>query len=121
LLQTELFPFDDFIASHIYPFRYNNLFIVISAISFFAFVMSFDFYCEKINWAASSCLAAYLIQDGVIKYQWLDKYTDAYSPVVNLVFWISVSLSFFICALLFDKVRYFLMKPVYILINKIKC
>lgn len=101
------------------PYAYNNIFVIISAVAFFMFIMSFKFKSNFVNWIATSCLAVYLIQDGgIFKYVWLNQYANASNPIINILFWLSISLVFFICAILFDKIRIIILQPVWVFFYK---
>lgn len=87
-------------------FAYNNVCIIIMAICVFCLVMSKEIHSKTINWLAVSSLAAYLLQEKVLLYDWakqLHLYVQTYIP--TFVFWIILSVIFFFFALLFDKLR----------------
>lgn len=98
-------------------FSYNNLFVLTAAIGFFLFILSFDIKSRSINWLASSCLAAYLLQGAVLPYSWFIGVLEKYPPLQNPCHLLTISALFLIISLLFDKVRIMIAKPL-IFINK---
>ena len=69
-----------FIARFFKAFSYNNIFVLIAAIGFFLFMLSFDVKSRTINWLASSCLAAYLLQGSMLPYSWYTGLLENYPP-----------------------------------------
>ncbi len=47
--------------AHWYPWSYNNIFLVLAAVSFFCFWLSFDFENKFVNYLASGCLSIYAL------------------------------------------------------------
>ena len=76
-IQVYEFPF---IARFFKAFSYNNVFVLTAAIGFFLFMLSFDVKSKAINWLASSCLAAYLLQGSVLPYSWYIGLFEKYPP-----------------------------------------
>lgn len=107
------------------PFRYNNPFIIIGAIAFFLFAMTFSFRSRGVNFFASSALAVYLIQSSPFAESLL--YPKVNAVTVSGEFWggllffifalIALGITVFCC--LFDKLRVLLMIPVSKLIDRV--
>lgn len=76
-IQVYQFPY---IARFFKAFSYNNIFVLTAAIGFFLFMLSFDVKSKAINWFASSCLAAYLLQGSVIPFSWYSELFEKYPP-----------------------------------------
>lgn len=93
-------------------FAYNNPFVLLSAIGFFGFVMSFHFQSKVVNWLAVSCLAVYIVQERYVSYKMLT------SVVVGLANWqlvlllIPLTLLTFVGIVLIDKVRIRVQRPI---------
>ena len=105
------------IARFFKAFSYNNIFVLTAAIGFFLFMLSFDIKSRTINWLASSCLAAYLLQGSVIPFSWCSELLEKYH-LHNPCHVMYISALFLIVALLFDKVRILIAKPLILLANK---
>lgn len=106
-----------FIGRFFKAFSYNNIFVLTAAIGFFLFMLSFDIKSRAINWLASSCLAAYLLQGSVLPYDWYIGFLEKYPPLQNPCHLLVISALFLIISLLFDKLRILIAKPL-IYINK---
>ena len=76
-IQVFQFPF---IGRFFKAFSYNNVFVLAAAIGFFLFMLSFDIKSKTINWFASSCLAAYLLQGSILPYSWYIELFEKYPP-----------------------------------------
>ena len=98
-------------APHWITWSYNNPILLICACCFFMFMMSFRFKSQVVNWLASSALAVYILQEGVIRYDYIGMLADRYSPAAMIGIWIACSVVFFVSALLFDKLRVLLFRP----------
>ena len=107
-IQVYEFPF---LARFFKAFAYNNLFVLTAAIGFFLFMLSFDIKSRAINWLSSSCLAVYLLQGSVLTYSWYIGILEKYHLLQNPCQIMLVSALFLIIALLFDKVRILIFKP----------
>lgn len=81
-IQVFQFPF---IVRIFKAFSYNNIFVLTAAIGFFLFMLSFDIKSRAINWLASSCLAAYLLQGSVLPYDWYIGVLEKYPPPTKSV------------------------------------
>lgn len=114
-IQVFQFPF---IGRFFKAFSYNNVFVLAAAIGFFLFMLSFDIKSKTINWFASSCLAAYLLQGSIIPYSWYGELCVKYPPLQNPCQIVLISAFFIIIALLFDKLRILIAKPLIMLANK---
>lgn len=105
------------------PFEYNNPFIITGAIGLFGFVMTFNIKSKPINWLASSALAVYLIQSapatGAFLYPKMKLLSDSYGGVSFLIF-AALALAITLACCLFDKIRILLMKPVWMIYEKIE-
>ena len=108
-IQVYYFPF---LGRFFHAFAYNNLFVLIAAISFFLFMLSFDIESRIVNWLSSSCLAAYLLQGSIIPYAWYIGVLERHPSMQNPCLILLVSAAFLILALLFDKVRVLIVKPI---------
>ncbi len=113
-VQVYVFPF---FGRFFKAFAYNNIFVLIGAIAFFIFILSFDIKSKVINWLSTSCLAAYLLQGSILPYCWYSGILDRYPPLKNPCQIMLVSILFLLVALLFDKLRVFMVQP----IEKISC
>ena len=114
-IQVYQFPF---IARFFKAFSYNNVFVLTAAVGFFLFMLSFNIKSRTINWLASSCLAAYLLQGSILPYCWYIGLLEKYPPLQNPCHIILISALFLIVVLLFDKVRILIAKPLILLANK---
>ena len=113
-IQVFQFPF---IGRFFKAFSYNNVFVLAAAIGFFLFMLSFDIKSKTINWLASSCLAAYLLQGSILPYSWYIGLFEKY-PLQNPCHIVVISALFLIIALLFDKLRIIIAQPLILLTNK---
>ena len=111
-IQVYQFPF---LGRFFKAFAYNNVFVLSAAVGFFLFMLSFDIKNRVINWLSSSCLAAYLLQGSVVSYSWHIGVLEKYPPLQNPCQILSASALFLIIALLFDKLRILMVKPLKIL------
>lgn len=100
---------------------YNNPLLLLSSISFFAWIMSFKFYNEKVNYLASSVLAAYLIQDHEIfgysiLYPLVSRCSSVlilnYGLIMNFTVTIIASFVFVLLVVFMDKLRVFFTVPI---------
>lgn len=85
LVAVQVFQFS-FLGRFFKAFSYNNLFVLTAAIGFFLFMLSFDIKSRAINWLASSCLAAYLLQDSVIPFSWFRYFRRIPPPAKSVSF-----------------------------------
>ena len=76
-IQVYQFPF---LGRFFKAFSYNNIFVLTAAIGFFLFILSFDIKSRAINWLASSCLAAYLLQGAIVPFGWFIGVLEKYPP-----------------------------------------
>ena len=81
-IQIYQFPF---VGRFYKAFSYNNVFVLTAAIGFFLFILSFDIKSRTINWLASSCLAAYLLQGSMLPYSWYIGLLEKYPPPTKSV------------------------------------
>ena len=114
-IQVYQFPF---LGRFFKAFAYNNVFVLLAAVGFFLFMLSFDIKNRVINWFSSSCLAAYLLQGSVVPYSWYMGVLEKYPPLQNPCQILFVSASFLIIALLFDKIRILMVQPLKILSDR---
>ena len=115
--------YDDILLFHVphwHPFAYNNLFLLLTAVSFFLFMMSLHFKSRIVNYIAASMLGIYMLNEGVVGYEFLIPYAHQYTPLVQLVFWFGVSIGFFLIALCIDQFRILLTKPIWRVYNIIE-
>lgn len=113
-IQVYKFPF---LGRFFKAFSYNNIFVLTAGIGLFLFMLSFDIKSKVINWLASSCLAAYLLQGSVLPYGWCIGVLEKYPSMQNPYLLLTISTLFLIISLLFDKLRVMIAKPL-IYINK---
>lgn len=101
--------------NYCYPFGYadyvyNNPFILIASVAFFIGFMTFKFKSPLVNWLATGCISAYLLQDHPLLRPFL-------YPQIKLIFGdmgsvcsiftiCFASLCFLLVMLFFDKLRY---------------
>ncbi len=106
------------------PYLYNSWFVIGGAVGLVMFVKSFQFYSKIINWFASSALAAYLLQESTyfghqILYPWSVKFFANVSG--GGLWWLFVfAVSFFIIAVLVDKIGQLLFMPILKLYDKLE-
>ncbi len=103
---------------HWHAFTYNNLLILLTAVSFFLFMMSWHFKSRFVNYMAASTLGVYMLNEGVVKYGFLIPFAHQYQPIVQLALWFGTAIAFFIVAIGVDQVRILLSKPFWCLYDK---
>lgn len=105
------------------PVCYNNPIVILAAVAFFLFFQTFSFENKMINWLAPGTLAAYLIQDqyyfGHAIYESTQKITDTLSPYAGYAISVLISIAFLLAAMLIDKGRAWLTRPLIDWVNKI--
>lgn len=94
-----------------HSFTYCNPFVMVAAISFFLFIMSFDIKSRTVNWLAASALAVYIVQEKIFRYHWISDLANEWAPIYKVILLPLLSVSFMMAVLLIDKVRILLMKP----------
>jgi len=92
---------------------YNNPLILLTAIFFFLFMMSWHFRSKLVNWLATSTLAVYMMNEGVIKYSFLEPYAHRYSPLIQLGLFMGVTVAFYVFAIIVDKMRVLVQRPIW--------
>lgn len=98
---------------------YNNPLLLLTAIYFFLFMMSWRFKNRFVNWLAASTLGVYMLNEMVIRYSFLEPYAHRYSPIIQLVLWFGVSVAFYVFAIIIDKFRIAVQKPIWWMYNKL--
>lgn len=109
---------------HWISFCYNNPLVILSSVGLFYFMTQIKIHSYTINFIAASVLAAYLIQDipGGMIYALGDLYNGSYIiPLDNmllkvlsmLIFVVFASLLTLCSAIILDRLRLLLMKPVW--------
>ncbi len=96
---------------HWQTFVYTNPIIIISAIAFFCFVLSFSFQNRIVNYAAKSAVAIYLIQEGLGgkgMYHLISDISKDFSPWLMLGWLLFVSGGCFVGIIVLDQVRLFI-------------
>jgi len=98
-------------------FLYSSPMVILSSVFFFLFFTKLSLQNQFVNWVASSCFAVYLVHNspyifhtyytGVVKY-WFD--TEPRS--VFLLYCTCLIMGFFLCSVLFDKVRIIVWKSI---------
>lgn len=106
--------------NHWESMAYNNPLLLLTAICFFLFMMSWHFRNRFVNWLAASTLGVYMFNEMVIRYSFLEPYAHRYSPIIQLVLWFGVSMAFYVCAIIIDKLRIMVQKPIWRLFDRIK-
>jgi len=106
--------------THWVPMAYNNPLLLLTAICFFLFMMSWHFKNRFVNWLAASTLGVYMLNEMVIRYSFLKPYAHRYSPIIQLVLWFGVSMAFYVCAIIIDKLRLMVQKPIWRVFDRIK-
>lgn len=105
------------------PICYNNPIVILAAVAFFLFFQTFSFESKLINWLAPGTLAAYLIQDqyyfGHALYEQTQEITVSLSPYAEYALAVIISIGFLLLAMLIDKGRARLTKPLVDLAAKI--
>ena len=115
------------VLNYYYPFGYvdyvyNNPFILIASIAFFIGFMTLKFKSPFINWLATGCIAAYLLQDHPLLRQFLYPqikfmFGDM-ALFVKLLLCVFVSCSFIVVVFLFDKIRQFIQDKLLAIVEK---
>ena len=98
---------------------YNNPILILMAVCFFLFMMSWHFKSKFVNWLAASTLAVYMLNEMVIRYSFIKPYAHRYSPIVQLAIWVGVSLGFYVFAIAIDKIRVVVQMPIWRVYNRI--
>lgn len=99
---------------------YSNPLVVISAISFFLFLLSFDFYSKAINTLATCTLGVYLIHENrhLADIVYGEQLSQFYSNSC-VTFILSVLSLYLICSLLDYMIRKLLVSPLYNVITRL--
>ena len=92
--------------------NYNNPILLLTAVSFFLFMMSWDTQNMLINRLAMSTLAVYILNDAVVGYDFLKPYAHAFTPGLQLMFWIGVTIVFYVGAVIIDQIRILITQPI---------
>lgn len=103
---------------HWHAFAYNNPLLLITAIFFFLFMMSWHFKSKFVNYIAVSMLGIYMLNEGVIKYGFIVPYSHLFTPAIQILFWFMVSITFFIVGVCIDLVRRLLTKPFWLVYER---
>ncbi len=96
---------------HWRTFTYTNPILLIAAIAFFYFVLSFNFQSKLINYLAKSAIAVYLIQEwlgGKGMYYLIGDIAKDFAPWLTLGWLLFVSGGCFIGIIILDQVRRFI-------------
>ncbi len=96
---------------HWRTFVYTNPILMISAIAFFYFVLSFNFQSKFINYLAKSAIAVYLIQEGIGgkgMYYIIRYIAKDLTPSIKLIWLLFVSVGCFMGIIILDQVRRFI-------------
>lgn len=100
---------------------YNNPLVVIAAIAFFLFFVSFDFSSKIVNNIARCTLGVYLIHENIYISQYIygERMATIYSS--NIIYFIgSVLLLFSACAIVDYGIRKVLVHPILVCVSKIQ-
>lgn len=92
---------------------YSNPALMAMSIAFFLFMMSWHFQNQLINRLAMSCLGVYMLNDWVIRYDFIQPYAHAYAPWVMILIWLGVTVSFYIFAIGVDQIRIFIINNIF--------
>lgn len=103
---------------HWSAFAYNNPLLLITAICFFLFMMSWHFKSKFVNHIATSMLGIYMLNEGVIKYGFIAPYSHQFTPAIQIIFWFMVSIIFLLFGICIDQVRIFMTKPFWIVYER---
>jgi len=117
VLSVYWFPLADLLKFYS-PFRYCNPLIIGASVSFFLFIMSFQFKSKIINWLAISCLAVYIVQETIFPYEWLGALTGSWAPITKILMLPILSLMFLLGVIMIDKIRILIMHPLWKLYDK---
>ena len=112
------------------PFFYNNPLVILAAIGLFVFMTKLEVRSRSINIIATSVLAAYLIQDiqGGLIYTLGGLYDKSYISPLNtvalkimsmLAFVIVGSVATLLVAVVLDRLRLLLMRPIWMLYDRL--
>ncbi len=96
---------------HWRTFVYTNPILMVAAIAFFYFVLSFNFQSKFINYLAKSAIAVYLIQEGLGgkgMYYLIGDIAKDFSPWLTLGWLLFVSGGCFVGIIVLDQVRRFM-------------
>lgn len=103
---------------------YHNPLMLLQAVAIFIFFRAMTFQNKRINWAASSVLAAYLISENInfkpIFYSIFTYKIELVSDNLLGIVILILSLLILIVCILLDKVRLFITKPIENTLNKVK-
>ena len=92
--------------------NYNNPVLMLTAVAFFLFMMSWKFQSQIINRLAMSTLAVYMLNEAVVKYDFLTPYAHAFNAWAQIAIWIGVTVAFYILAVGIDQIRIFITQPI---------
>lgn len=84
---------------------YNNPILLLTSVAFFLFMMSWRFQNKVINHLALSTLGVYMLNDLVVRYDFLRPYAHRFDPVPQLVLWVGVTIGFYLAAIAIDQIR----------------
>ncbi len=96
---------------HWRTFVYTNPILMVSAIAFFFFILSFNFQSKFINYLAKSAIAVYLIQEGIGgkgMYYLISDISKDFVPWLTLGWLVFVSGGCFVGILVLDQLRRFI-------------
>ena len=97
----------------LHPFHYNNPLILTASAPLFLCLMSRSFRSRAVNWLAPSCLAVYIVQESIVKYQWLTELSSGWTPVQRVAALLLLSVGFMLAIMMLDKVRILAMRPLW--------
>lgn len=84
---------------------YNNPILLLTAIAFFLFIMSWQFQNKIVNRFALSTIGVYMLNEGVVGYSFLQPYAHAFHPLVQLLFLVGITLLFYLLFVGVDQIR----------------
>lgn len=101
---------------HRFPFwsvwGYNNPVLLLTSVAFFLFMMSWKFQNAVINRLAMSTLGVYMLNEAVVRYDFLTPYAHMFGAWAQLALWIGVTVVFYLFAVGVDQVRIWLLRPI---------
>ena len=107
-------------------YYYNNPLVLLSAVCFFCFFASINFTSSFINSLASSVLAVYLIQSNEFLgtecfFPAMQNLLSSINPNVGMewLLLVLISVGFVVCCLCIDKIREFIMTPVFMIYDRL--
>ncbi len=115
-----------FYIPYLTPYVYNSWFVVGGALGLVLFFKSLSFQSRIVNWIASSAFAVYLLQESpYFGFRVLYPFTESLflnfsSTALAFLAFFAFSMLFFFAAVLLDKMGNWLLKPAWLVFDKIE-